>query len=275
MQLFALDRLGGYCRADRAARHMDYACIECGGAVRVRGGLRRQTHFFHLMAPTKCSQHAKSQEHLQVQFHLEALLGDGVGLEERFPSIERIADVVWWPQKLVFEVQCSPISVEEIRRRNKDYASLGLRVVWILHDQRYNKRKLSGAEAELRHCPHYFTNIDASGEGVVYDQFDSVVDGVRRRKLSPLPVDLSQPLAFNKPFFFSLACVRRRAMSFAGDLADLCVRDASHDYLLSAKRIEAIERRSKRRHALKRAWYAFVARPYTIALEMLLEKVSR
>ena len=75
MQLFALDQSGGYCRADRAERHIDYACIECGGAVRVRGGLQRQTHFFHLTAPEKCSQHAKSPEHLQVQLHLETLLG--------------------------------------------------------------------------------------------------------------------------------------------------------------------------------------------------------
>jgi competence protein CoiA len=257
---------------------VDHTCIECGGLVRVRRGEQRQDHFFHLQTVEGCSQQAKTAEHLQVQFYFEGLLGSThCSLEQRFPQIQRIADVVWWPQKIVFEVQCSSISAEEVEARNRDYASQGFQVVWILHERRFNGERLSAAETLLRNCPHYFTDMNGDGVGGIYDQFDIVTDGVRILRLAPLPVDLSRPLFLENKRAASLARVRERMgkLCFSGDLVDVSLGSPQHGYIVSARVLESRARRLLWRDRLYRVWHAFVARPYTIALEMLLEKASR
>jgi competence CoiA-like predicted nuclease len=44
---------------------------------------------------------------------------------------QRRADCLDEQRKLVIEVQCSPLSVEEFNARNRDYARLGYKVVWV------------------------------------------------------------------------------------------------------------------------------------------------
>ena len=146
----------------------------------------------------QCRQNGKSLAHLQAQRRLEELLGaDQCRLEVKFGPINRIADVVWEPKKIIFEVQCSPISAEEVNARNRDYKGMGYEVIWLLHDSQFNRQRVSAAEMSLRHSCHYFTNMNAEGAGYFYDQFDVVVDGLRRAKFSPLQVDLSKRIHFN------------------------------------------------------------------------------
>ena len=90
-----------------------------------------------------------SSSHLAIQKVLSKSL-PGSRLEHRFPSIGRVADVVYFPKKIIFEVQCSPISLKEVQKRNRDYLSLGFTVIWILHDRHYNKKTLSLAERACR-----------------------------------------------------------------------------------------------------------------------------
>ena len=49
-------------------------------------------------------------------------------LEMIFPTIGRIADVAWLSQKIVFEIQCSPIFLQELSR-NRDYQKEGWSLV--------------------------------------------------------------------------------------------------------------------------------------------------
>lgn len=105
-------------------------------------------------------------EHLQVQYYLEELLGEAqCRLEHPFPSINRIADVVWLPKRIIFEVQCSGITAQEVRQRNCDYKSEGYQVVWLLHNRQFNRQRVSAAEMELRNQPHYFTDMSAGERG--------------------------------------------------------------------------------------------------------------
>lgn len=199
MQFYALDG-NEFIVASSAKRHKDYHCPECNSILRLRGGPHRQNHFYHPFAPPSCRQHQKSLTHLQVQWVIKNLLPAGESaLERPFPSINRIADVAWETQKIIFEVQCSPISILEAAQRTHDYNSLGWTTVWLLHAKRYNKRHLSGAEIHLRknHC--YFTNIDENGNGIIYDQNEVIRFGKRVWRGPPIPIDILKPLKPKTP----------------------------------------------------------------------------
>ena len=102
--------------SEEALKGRDYRCPECHGRLRVKEGLHRRKHFFHLHPPIHCRQSKKSELHLTIQKVISASLPSGESfLEKRFPSIQRIADIVWEPKHLIFEVQCSPISLQEVK----------------------------------------------------------------------------------------------------------------------------------------------------------------
>jgi competence protein CoiA len=248
MQLLAHSKEGKVVNAQRAHKQKTYRCLECGGQVRVRGGIHRQLHFYHLEPTISCRQHQKGMSHLQVQSYLLHRFGESdCSLEYRMPEINRIADVVWLSQKIVFEIQCSPISALEVRQRNADYQKLGWTVVWILHDRRFNQIRHSAAEAELRHSPHYFTNMNGEGVGLIYDQFDHLAKGRRLHRLPYLPINvvalkkIESSLARNKAL---PRLVQRRIQSWrlylADDLTDLALEgEKRKDYLDKVLQLES------------------------------------
>ncbi len=189
MQLFAFD--GTFpISATHAVKGKNYLCPECGASVRVRKGPSRQTHFYHLRTLPNCRQHQKSLEHVQMQLKIFELTS--AQIEAPFPSIGRIADCAWHEKKIVFEVQCSPISLEEAKSRVLDYRSLQYEVIWILHDKRFNAKTLLAAEKYLRTTGCYFTNIDKEGLGIVYDQFEVIKENRRIYQGPPLTVSLTK-----------------------------------------------------------------------------------
>ncbi len=139
-----------------------------------------------------CFRHkGKSQEHVAVQRALVAALPIGEAQQERaFPAISRVADVVWLPRRVVFEVQCSPISLREVLSRSEEYASQGFQVVWVLHEKNFNRDHLSPSEIFLRGQRSYFTNIDHLGRGEVYDQTEKIVFNRRYFKGEAYRVDI-------------------------------------------------------------------------------------
>jgi competence protein CoiA len=170
MQLYARNASGDSLAVADAVHGCDYRCLECDGIVRVREG-GRQRHYYHLRRPVTCRQYGKGIIHLQVQRHLLAALPSGEAkMEERFSSIGRVADVAWHNQHIVFEVQCAKMTPAEALARTEDYRSIGWQVIWILHQDRYRRRKVTALEENLMSIPHYFTNIDAEGRGTVYDE---------------------------------------------------------------------------------------------------------
>lgn len=136
----------------------------------------------------------KSRTHLALQRYLLDLLPRGkVEMEKKFPDIGRIADIVWEEKKLLFEIQCSPMSREEMLNRTKVYKRAGYQTVWILHERSYNKFRLSALEGAVKEIPHYFTNMSPGGEGIIYDQCSIVSHGTRIKSWKRLPIDLSSP----------------------------------------------------------------------------------
>jgi competence protein CoiA len=291
MQHYAFDSLGKLIFAKSAERQKDYFCPECQGVVRLRGGLHRQDHFYHLELTPGCRQNGKSAEHLNIQLYFLNVLPEGeCFLEYRFPTIRRIADVVWLPNKLIFEIQCSPISAEEILERNRDYLGVGFQVIWIFHDQRFNQTRVSGAEAVLYELPHYFTNIDAEGKGMIYDQFALTMKGWRYSRLPALPLDLSRiNRGMEHSFASCLNVVERRlkkfSFYFSGDLVDLAINGPFHadmyGYLEAAMHAEkTIKERlnvkqETRLGKLERLFSYYMLRPYRLLLQLLLERACK
>ena len=286
MQLYAFDDEQKIVSAHKALKHKDYTCLECKGVVRRRGGIHRARHFFHLRPSSSCRQQAKSMAHIQTQCFIEALLPkDECRLEYPFAPIKRIADVAWLPRKIVFEIQCSSISSDEIQSRNADYASQGFQVVWILHDGRFNQWKLSAAEYYLQRSPHYFTNMDAEGLGKIYDQFQIIENGTRKKRLPALEVDLSLPISTweqSKENFDSLPQAiqdrfRMWPVCFPGDLMHKSL-EGPEEYLIEAAKLENEALRLKRQPKssfLKKLIFNYIVRPYDLVFKMLLEKACK
>lgn len=295
MQLHALDQFKHVISAFRAEKRTNYFCLECQQIVRLRKGPHRQPHFFHIEPVLSCRQHQKGAAHLQLQnYFFQKLPAGDCQLEYAFPSIGRIADVVWHSEKMIFEIQCSPISAEEALSRNRDYETLGWKVIWILHDNRYNKVRMSSVEMALRPFPHYFSNMDASGQGFIYDQFDLCHQGIRFGRLLPLPVQVREftlaDVLGNEGFPLDL--LKQRALHwpqfFSGDLMSLFLNEKSSHwfrswklespYLMKAiakeKEWTAKWRRNLLLSLVYKTWGCIVT-PYRIIFRHLLEKSCR
>lgn len=274
MQRLAIDKNRKLIAAIHAEKQCDYYCRECGAAVRLRRGLHRTTHFFHLK-DSRCRQGGKSQIHLQVQEHLQKILGEtACCLEKQFPQIGRIADVVWEDKKIIFEIQCSGITREEMTSRNADYAYLGYQVVWILHDRLYNRRKMTPVELYLRNWPHYFSNIDVSGKGGIYDQMD-IISGHKRHVMQKF-----FEIQWNEPHRKDLlhlrhspapSLLKNRAshwpLYFSGDLFD--------SWMQGKRELFETGLPEKESGGGWRAGIKAIGRYYRIIFELFLEKACR
>lgn len=283
MQLYALDGKNNFVAASKALKQQNYICLECEGIVRVRSGIHRHAHFFHLKPSISfCKLHAKSMVHLQVQWYLQAILPKGeCFLERPFAMINRIADAAWLPQKLIFEVQCSPISAHEVKARIADYASIGFQVIWILHERQFNQFRMCAAELALRSHPFFFTDIDLEGKGTIYDQFDLFKKGLRVRKLKRLEVDLSHPFPMPVRVDIPMPMMLQERMKtwslhFSGDLIDHAKRGS--DFLLEAITVEdEVFPKSNRKcfFSICREWILKGLNLYKLFFRMLLERACK
>lgn len=272
MQLYAIDENNNLVSARESKKQRDYRCMECGGIIRLRSGIHRQSHFFHIHPPASCRQNGKSMEHLQTQRVIKELLGDACLLEVPFPKVKRIADCVWTSENIIFEVQCSSISQEEVECRNKDYAACGYQVVWILHDRRFNQFRPTSAEFWLQNHPHYFTNMNAEGKGCIYDQYSFFQGGIRKLILHSSPIllnkrYLSLPHPLPKQFQERMS---KWEMGFEGDWAHRAADELEWMIGMLPK-----DEQLPRPKIIKRLLHAMFVYPYRVIFAYWLEKACR
>lgn len=281
MQIYALDRENSLVSAASAQKQQDYICLECSSLVRIRKGVHRQAHFYHLQPNHRCTLHAKGMVHISLQQHLKALIPE-LELEWRFPAIQRIADAAWHAHKIVFEIQYSPITAQELQSRIASYHSIGYALVWIFHDQRYNQKKLTSAEDAAHSVPHYFSNMDARGNGIIYDQFALIEAGMRRCCSTALPIDLKQLHRHAAaPKFIHPAVLQMRQnwpLHFGGDLIDRLQNPSSADTALWTilDGLPALPDQSERllAHSIKKQFFKFCTACRAL-FKLCLEKTCR
>ena len=242
MQLFALDG-SETVFAEDAQKKLDYSCPECGDILRIKEGAHRRKHFFHTNLKVHCRQKNKNGIHLLVQKYIYSKLPKGEAkLEHSFPTIHRIADVAWITQKIIFEVQYSPISLQEVQGRMEDYQKVGYSVIWILHDNRFNKKNLSAAEAYIRNFSSYFTSIGSKRENIIYDQFELCYAAKRCYKGHKVPVQVDTPKTSSTfPNSEKLPKTLQKRLQhseyyFRGDLLDRAIiNNASVQWMMKAE----------------------------------------
>ena len=140
--------------------------------------------------------------HQSVQKHIYSLLPNGeAAIEYKLPG--HIADIAWHTKKIIFEIQCSPISIDTAIARTNDYQRLGYFIVWILHQKNFNSRYLSLSELYLRKLSTcYYTNISHATHGYIYDQNEILQNNKRVYRSPPLILDLKNPLIHKKSLRF-------------------------------------------------------------------------
>ncbi|MDE3045041.1 MAG: hypothetical protein KGJ02_00120 [Verrucomicrobiota bacterium] len=194
MTLYALEEDEILIYAAEAEERRVYRCTGCHRPVKVRRGPYRVPHFYHLSQSPTCRLYSKSQDHLLAQLALQKILPAAQTiLEKPFPEILRVADVVWEPYKLIFEIQCSLLTPHEAKQRMRDYQKVGYQIVWILDDRVFNRRILRPAEKLIRQTPCYYATLRKQMFPIFYDQFEIFHNERRIRRGQCFKVELKFP----------------------------------------------------------------------------------
>ncbi len=268
MQIYGIDEEKLILASD-AIKQKNYLCPECFQLIRVKNGLHRRNHFFHLTANRSCNQHRKDLTHLAVQRAIITKLPQGETSQEHpFVEIHRIADVAWIPKKLIFEIQCSPITLQELKARNRDYESLGYTVIWILHQKTFNRRKLSATENYLKDKTFYYTSINSQGAGTIYDQFNIIHNGIRMYKSFPIDIriDFPQKSSIKTPLPKALL---GKSYTFQNDLISR-IRERS-EYAQWMLDLESRYEKKRQKHSL----LEMLNQAHKTLLYILLRTISR
>ncbi len=277
MQLYAIGENGSVF-VGSAEKGKEYFCGDCNGSLRMRGGRIRQKHFYHVRKTLTCSQAKKSFAHLQMQYYLLQILPkNDVEMEKKFPSIKRIADVAWFSEKIVFEIQCSFISLKEALTRCEDYHSLGYRVVWLLHDRFFNKRKIKESELFLRDNSAYFFRIFSKQNPLIYDQWELVKNFYRIFQSKEFSLSLNRPQKTpilsekeqKKLPKFLLSKLRQKVF-FQGDLLYRLLDGKNSSIIPYLKNLEERYFHEKKDGKLKKLWQICIRNPCLGLWELLL-----
>lgn len=276
MPLFAHNGSPHPVSAFDAKPHIPYSCLECRSALKLRKQKGKIPHFYHLKTSPSCRLYSKSEEHLLIQLAIQKILPPNeTTLEHPLPSIHRIADVLWEKQKIVFEIQCSPISEEEVKKRFQDYASLNYQIVWILDDRLFNKKIVRKSENYLRRNLCYFVQIKPNF--LFYDQLE-IIDFSKRIKKGPkIPIDLTKLHSIKQtPSLSTLSQIKERIANssryFENDLvhkALLASTTPSFAHTFDMWRFFESEHAQNRRMA----FMGFIKKIYVRLLEKALQKV--
>lgn len=125
-------------------RSADYRCPECKQSVILKKGEYKVPHFAHKISDGCTYGEGMTEAHLTAQKEIFTILrGAGYKCEVEYKFKGRRADVYAEvnEKKIVFEIQHSNISPEEILARNQFYSKEGCSVIWVLTDDFYGRLK--------------------------------------------------------------------------------------------------------------------------------------
>ena len=273
--------------AGNADERHTYRCSHCQKPVKARRGLHRVPHFYHLRASPSCRLYSKSEDHLVAQLYIRSLLPPGESvIEKPFFELLRVADVIWEPKKIVYEIQCSPLTPYEAEKRRDDYRRVGYQLVWILDDRYYNKRHVKPAEAQIRTSPCYYATLRSHPAPRFYDQFEVIAEETRIHRGHRLSVQLASPCPIplhplEEEEVPKQILNRSKDLFFKGDLLYRALIAQNEPMVsFSIQNLRALEiafqARTKQETSLwRRAILFFILEPYGHMMRYLLEKAAK
>jgi len=139
--IYALNDQNEKINASKAEKGKSYYCpnLECPNReLIIKKGKIRIPHFAH-RSLRDCSSEPESEEHILCKTYFQTLLN----LDKQFVEyygIEGVRPDVLYDQ-FALEIQCSPITVNEVSRRNNIYEKNGLRAIWIFLEDEFIIKK--------------------------------------------------------------------------------------------------------------------------------------
>jgi competence protein CoiA len=276
MALYAVDD-DDLIYAGHAEAGKTYWCLDCFGPVKRRKGKTWIPHFYHLKPSPSCRLYSKTEDHLLAQLHLQKEFPEGtLQIERPFTKISRIADVCWEKEKIVFEIQCSPISERELEARIHDYGSVGYGVVWLLDDRRYNKRIAKPAEEFARRHATYFISIKRGLSTICYDQFEIFAEQKRVKRGKRMPIDLQKirrlgHVHFDKDLFPKQVIDLQVSFSFQGDR----MYRALQNHRLAMQNWRALEILLTKKTRKPKKWLVWLHRHIIHPYKLLIWKLAK
>jgi len=139
--IYALNDQNERINASKAVKEKSYLCLnlECENRELIlKKGQIRIPHFAH-KSKKDCYSEPESEAHLSCKLYFQSLLE----LDNRFVEyygIEGVRPDVLYDQ-FALEIQCSPITVKEVIRRNKIYEKNGYIAIWIFLEDAFTSIK--------------------------------------------------------------------------------------------------------------------------------------
>ena len=149
--LVARDANGTRWQGRYAERGFDYFCDGCGSEVTLKKGVQVIHHFAHKPGASCDFATGETVRHMEMKDAIADGLGDCADLE--VPVLgRRRADVLVadGDHRVVVECQHSPLSVEEVERREFDYNQIGP-IVWVLDSSLFFKHYRPKRDFEKSH----------------------------------------------------------------------------------------------------------------------------
>ncbi|TES96005.1 MAG: hypothetical protein E3J90_08895 [Promethearchaeota archaeon] len=139
--IYALNDQNERINASKAVKEKSYLCpnLECKNRELIlKKGSIRIPHFAH-KSQKDCYSEPESEAHISCKIYFQSLLE----LDNRFVEyygIEGVRPDVLYDQ-FALEIQCSPITVNEVKRRNRMYEKNGYIAVWIFLEDKFTSIK--------------------------------------------------------------------------------------------------------------------------------------
>ncbi len=149
--IYALNDQNERINASKAEKGKNYYCpnLDCDNrGLILKKGQIRISHFAH-KSQKDCSSEPESESHILCKIFFQSLLD----LDKQFVEYYGIKgvrpDVL--SDQFALEIQCSPITIKEVMRRNKIYEKNGLIAIWIfLEDEFISIKKIKEPKAYYR-----------------------------------------------------------------------------------------------------------------------------
>ncbi|MDR3156321.1 MAG: hypothetical protein LBT69_00140 [Lactobacillales bacterium] len=146
--------------SEKLDKNQNFLCPVCRKSVQLKMGTHSRPHFAHFTKSIhtkkregETNEHREGKETLYYWSRQKTEIN--VELEPYISSIDQRPDVLI-ESKLAFEIQCSPISIQQLTKRCVEYQKIGISPIWFCGKKLHINEKLSDLNRALM---NYAKNI--------------------------------------------------------------------------------------------------------------------